>query len=133
MSDFSQSGGNGFSIQDWEKLAREAQFKPGKMAALCSLSDRQLQRLFRENAHTTPGQWLRQLQCRLSKDLINKGYSNKAVAEELQFANASHFCREFKKQFGVSPQSFALEHQNAFAAAIRRPSDGSWAALRAGK
>ena len=129
--DFAQPNGNLFTIQDWEKLAREAEFKPGKMAALCSLSDRQLQRLFKENAHCTPSKWLRELQCRLSKDLICKGYSNKAVAEELEFANASHFCREFKKQFGVSPQSFALAHQNAFAATIRKPTGAGWAALRA--
>jgi GNAT superfamily N-acetyltransferase len=34
-------------------------------------------------------------------------YSNKAVAAQLGFATDAHFCREFKKHFGASPQTFA--------------------------
>src|SRR6266404_7354753 len=58
----------------------------------------------------SPAQWLRRLRCRLAKELISRGYSSKAVAAELKFATNSHFCREFKKVFGASPQQFAPNH-----------------------
>jgi AraC-like DNA-binding protein len=94
-------------MKEWEQVANEADFNAAKMASLCSISDRQLQRLFRKHLHRTPSRWLRDLQCRLAKQLIAQGYSNKAVVTELKFSSESHFCREFKKVFGTSPQSFA--------------------------
>jgi AraC-like DNA-binding protein len=100
-------GGRLAKIEEWEKLARQADFRPAKMAALCCISSRQLERFFALQFSDTPGQWLRKLQCRLAKELISQGYSNKATAAELKFAGESHFCREFKKQYGATPQTFA--------------------------
>jgi AraC-like DNA-binding protein len=96
--------------QDWEQMARQAEFKPAKMATLCSMSERHLQRIFKKHLQRTPSQWLRELQCRLAKQLISQGYSSKAAAAELNFATDAHFCREFKKVFGTPPQSFAPAH-----------------------
>jgi len=94
-------------IQNWEHLAREAQFQPATMAALCPVSLRHLQRFFTIRFSQTPGQWSRQLRCRLARQLIAQGWSNKAVATELGFANESHLCHEFKRLYGEPPQSFA--------------------------
>jgi AraC-like DNA-binding protein len=94
-------------ITHWETAARAANFDPATLAAICFVSPRQLQRFFKQRFRTTPRQWLRELQCRLGRDLISRGYSTKAAAAELKFATAAHFCREFKKGFGVPPQSFA--------------------------
>jgi len=69
--------------QDWEQVARQAEFKPAKMATLCSMSERHLQRIFKKHLQRTPSQWLRELQCRLAKQLISQGYSSKAAAAEL--------------------------------------------------
>jgi transcriptional regulator GlxA family with amidase domain len=99
-----------FKIQDWEALAREAAFQPAEMASLVPISQRQLQRFFLQHFHTTPSLWLRELQCRKARQLISEGFSTKAVAVQLKFASESHFCREFKKQFGSSPQTFAPTH-----------------------
>ena len=96
--------------EDWEWIARRAEFKPSKMATLCAMSERHLQRIFKKHLKQTPSQWLRELQCRLAKQLISQGYSSKAAAAELNFATDAHFCREFKKVFGMSPQSFAPAH-----------------------
>ncbi|HVV71527.1 MAG TPA: helix-turn-helix transcriptional regulator [Verrucomicrobiae bacterium] len=96
--------------QDWERVAREAEFKPQKMASLCSVSERHLQRVFKKYLHCTPSHWLRELQCKLARQLIAQGYSSKAAAAELKFSTDAHFCREFKKFFGVPPQSFAPNH-----------------------
>jgi AraC-like DNA-binding protein len=123
--------GSLLTIEQWEQVAREADFNSAKMASLCSISERQLQRLFRQHLHCTPSHWLRELQCRLAKDLIAQGYSNKAAANELKFANESHFCREFKKVFGTSPQSFAPAHEREVkSGSALKLSKNSWNVLR---
>jgi AraC-like DNA-binding protein len=103
-------GGMALRTQDWERVAQEAEFKPNRMASLCAVSERHLQRVFKKYLHCTPSHWLRELQCRLAKQLIAQGYSSKAAAAEVKFSTDAHFCREFKKVFGVPPQSFAPNH-----------------------
>jgi AraC-like DNA-binding protein len=99
-------GGRLSRIEKWETLARRADFHPANMAALCSMSLRQLERFFARRFRQTPGQWSRELKCRQALKLITEGYSNKAVVAELKFASESHFCHEFKRVYGASPQSF---------------------------
>src|SRR6185436_17335273 len=94
-------------IRDWEALARAADYEPGTMAALCPISLRQLERYFLVRFQQTPRVWVRYLRCRLACDLVTRGYSNKAVTMELHFSNESHLCHDFKKVYGVSPQTFA--------------------------
>ena len=133
VSNCFEVSGSLLTIEQWERVAREADFSPAKMASLCSISERQLQRLFRRHLHCTPSHWLRELQCRLAKDLIAQGYSNKAAANALKFANESHFCREFKKVFGTSPQSLAPPHSGQLKAnPTLRISKNSWNVLRSG-
>lgn len=93
-------------IQQWEELAQNAEFQPAAMAALCPVSLRQMERFFAKQFHKTPGEWARELRCRLARHLISEGWSNRAVAEELHFGSESHFCHEFKRVYGVSPQTF---------------------------
>lgn len=100
--------------RDWERIARDAGFKPAEMAVLCSISERQLQRIIRKTFGNTPRRWLRELQCRLAKELIAQGYSTKAAAAELNFATEAHFCREFKKLYGAPPQSFGPNRAGLF-------------------
>jgi len=95
------------AIELWETLAREANFQPAAMASLCRISLRQLERIFDKQFQKTPGAWVRELQCREAQRLIASGYSTKAAAAELKFADQSHFCHEFRKVFGASPQTFA--------------------------
>ena len=109
-SPLQQGNGALFRTQDWERVARDADFRPAKMALLCSVSERHLQRIFKKYLQCTPSYWLRELQCRIAKGLISQGYSSKAAAAELKFATEAHFCREFKKIFGASPQSYAPNH-----------------------
>src|SRR6266567_2830340 len=94
-------------VEELESLAKKAEFQPAKMAGLSRISSRQMERIFQRDFQTTPSLWLRQLQCRLAKDLLSKGFSNKAITADLSFASETHFCREFKKIFGSSPRSFA--------------------------
>lgn len=123
-------GGSLLTIGEWEQVAREAGFNSSRMAELCAISERQLQRLFKKYLRCTPSHWLRELQCRIAKQLISQGYSNKAAAAEVKFATESHLCREFKKVFGTSPQTFAPLRTRGAKAALHRISKRSWHALR---
>jgi len=98
---------NRMQRQDWEKMAKEANFQPQVMAALCTMSLRQLERFFKRDLKRTPRQWVRDLRCRLALELISTGWSSKAVAAELHYWDESHFCHEFKRVYGASPQNFA--------------------------
>jgi AraC-like DNA-binding protein len=94
-------------IQDWEALAKDADYDPATMAALCPISLRQLERFFQSNFGKSPRAWVLELQCNRARQLVERGYSNKAIVAELHFCNESHFCNLFKKTHGRSPQSFA--------------------------
>jgi AraC-like DNA-binding protein len=96
-------------VSRWQLLAKEAHFRPAKLAALCGVSERHLQRIFKERLGCPPSKWLRALRCGMARELITQGHSNKAVAAELGFLRDAHFCREFKRHFGVSPRKFAAE------------------------
>jgi transcriptional regulator GlxA family with amidase domain len=93
------------TITDWRGLPRSAGFRPASMAALCSVSLRQLERHFANQFQQTPGKWTRDLRLCLAKEMISKGWSNKAVVSELGFTDGAHLCREFKKNAQRHPSS----------------------------
>jgi AraC family transcriptional regulator len=95
------------AVEDWERLAADAAFDPAGMAALCFVSLRQLERFFQQQFNMTPRHWNCALRCRIAVQLISQGWSTKAVARELKFADESHFCHFFKRSVGAAPQSFA--------------------------
>ena len=92
-------------VKDWAELARQAAFSPAAMAGRCRVSLRHLERFFAEHFHQTPRMWCAALRCRIAASLLAQGYSSKAAAAELGFASQAHFCHQFKRCFGVAPQS----------------------------
>ena len=94
-------------IRDWEALAKDSGYDVVAMAGLCSISMRQLERFFRAHFGMRPRCWMLELQCRGARELIEKGYSSKAAAEEMNFASTSQMCHAFKKLYGCPPQTFA--------------------------
>src|SRR5437870_12330026 len=84
-------------IQEWGTLAKEADYDPVTMSGLCPISLRQLERFFKLHFGKSPRSWLLELQCRRARELVERGYSNKAIVADLHFANESHFCHAFKK------------------------------------
>lgn len=98
-------------VGSWEQVAREAKFSPALMAALCSISLRQMERHFSIRFHKSPQAWLKELRCRIAKELIEGGYSSRAVVEELGFKDHSHLCHQFKQVYGGAPQTFSPSYR----------------------
>jgi len=95
-------------IQDWEALATQAAYDPENMAALCPISLRQLERFFKLHFGESPHCWAMRQRCARARELVQQGYSTKAVAAELNFTDVSNFCHAFKRVYRRPPQTFAV-------------------------
>jgi AraC-like DNA-binding protein len=104
-------GAKELSVEEWESLARVANFRPAKMAALLNVTPKQLQRRFKLRFGETPEIWARRLRCRFARERIESGSNNKTVVSELKFTDQAHLCHEFHHFYGASPQSFALKRR----------------------
>lgn len=94
-------------MADWPALVREAQFRCEDLAALCFVSERQLERFFVAQFGHRPKEWIQHFRMQTALQLLRRGYSTKAAAFEVCYEGPCQFCREFKKYFGCSPQHFA--------------------------
>jgi transcriptional regulator GlxA family with amidase domain len=91
---------------DWEALARQCRGKVETMASHTLTSRRTIERHFKQKWGESPARWAKRKLLEQAMMLIRKGYSNKAVVEELQLCSESWFCREFHAAFGMPPQAF---------------------------
>ncbi len=87
----------------WRKLAFASHFKPDSLAQLCGVSLRTLQRYFSRNGSVTISQWLQTIRLHEAYSRLKSGARVKEVAYDLGYKQLSHFSREFKKQYGISP------------------------------
>ena len=86
------------------------------VAAQIGLSTRQFERLCGATVGLTPGALYRQLRLRYAEWLVeNTGRSITDIALDAGFADASHFTRQFKACFGVSPSKRRLQPRSASA------------------
>lgn len=90
-------------VHDWDMLAREALYRPRKLAGVCQISLRTLERHFQRHYGLKVGRWLKEVRLTDAYREIQKGASIKVVALDLGYKQLSHFSRDFKQKFGVSP------------------------------
>ncbi len=98
-------------VQQWESLAETARYRPSDLAGLCQISLRTLERHFQKNYGVTVSLWLRELRLGKAYQGLQAGKTVKEVAYEQGYKQVSHFSREFKNHFGISP-SFLLVSRN---------------------
>jgi AraC-like DNA-binding protein len=91
---------------EWEQIARQLNYKATAMSEKLGISQRQLHRYTRELFGFSPQRWLKRQQLVVSADLLVKHRSVKFVSFQLGFKQPSHFCREFKLYYGLSPSAF---------------------------
>ena len=94
-------------VQQWETLAVKAGYRPSDLASLCQISLRTLERHFQKNYGVTVSKWMRELRLGKAYESLKEGKSVKEVAFDHGYKQVSHFSREFKNHFGISP-SFLL-------------------------
>jgi AraC-like DNA-binding protein len=101
----------------WKSLAVQASYEPGRLAEMAGISLRQLERYFAKDFTATPKAWLREQRMQFACKLLGEASSVKAAAYILCFRNPSHFCKQFKRRYGMTPSQFvrtesATAHHN---------------------
>jgi AraC-like DNA-binding protein len=91
----------------WEQLAEAAQYNAPKLARLCNVSIRQLERQFHLKFGCSPQKWLDERRIAAAKELLLSGHSVKETSSDLDFKQIPHFCRQFKSHAGLTPSQFA--------------------------
>ena len=95
-------------IQDWTPLARQAEWTVSKLAKLCGVSVRTLERHFLATHGQKPKGWLAAQRQRQAFELLRDGSSVKETASTLEYDHANHFSREFKAHWGFCPTTAQL-------------------------
>src|SRR5712691_5240097 len=93
-------------IVGWKELIEKAKYKAKKLAALCEVSLRQLERHWKKVYNKAPQEWLNRLRLAEAKRLLQEGWPIKEIAFRLGFKQCSHFSRHFKHYTGSTPGSF---------------------------
>src|SRR5258708_32105643 len=80
------------------------------MARSVNLSPPRLRQLFKTETGFSPMQYVRRLRAKRAAYLLQSSFlSIKEVAFQSGSGDVSHFVRDFKKHFGVTPSEFRLK------------------------
>ena len=95
-------------IQDWQALARQANWSATGLARICGVSLRTLERHFLKNMGMKPKLWLIDLRHRQAIQMLREGLSVKETALQAGYKYPHHFSREFKNHWGHSPSAMSM-------------------------
>ncbi|HWX20796.1 MAG TPA: helix-turn-helix domain-containing protein [Candidatus Binatia bacterium] len=85
-------------------LARLLHFKIAPIAKRCGLCERQFLRQFRRRYGRTPQSYFNRLRLGLFAEGRRAGKSDKELAQELSFWDASHLCHFVKHHLKITPK-----------------------------
>lgn len=85
-----------------------------ELARVAGRSVRALERMFRRQMQATPQQFLRRLRLRLAcRELTASRRPLAAIAAAHGFCDQSHFVREFRREFGMTPGDYRSRQDDA--------------------
>ena len=96
--------------QRWSELAVVARYNARELARLRNISMRHLHRQCWQLFKLPPQKWLDRLRLEASRELLLSGQQIKRVSFELGFKRQSHFCRQFKDLYRMTPSEFSARH-----------------------
>ena len=90
----------------WRLSPEESNYSPLRMAEQCHVSLRHLERRFKLEVGFTPRVWLKRQRLKTALVRLQGTASIKEIAYGLRYCQVSHFCRDFKLQFKMTPSEF---------------------------
>jgi transcriptional regulator GlxA family with amidase domain len=83
-----------------------------RLSAEVGLSPGRLRHLFRQETGQSPMRYFRYLRIQRAEELLRNSFlSIKEVAFRSGARDVSHFVRDFKKQYGITPSDFRIKVQ----------------------
>jgi AraC-like DNA-binding protein len=89
-------------VQEWQSLTQRANWSVAKMAKLCNVSVRTLERHFGETLGTTPKAWMAEYRQNQAVELWRKGTTVKEAAALLGYSYPTNLTRKLKTS-GIVP------------------------------
>ena len=101
-------------VKAWTEQHFESVRTVEQIATACGIDVTYLCRLFQRFGHSTPYRLLMRLKMnRAAELLLDHGMLVKEAAEALDFADAFHFSRVFKRVHGLSPEGFMKQRRGS--------------------
>jgi AraC-like DNA-binding protein len=102
-------------VEDWNELAKQANWSVSKLARICEVSPRTLERRFRRTIGDSPKAWLNKSRQHQAIELLRNGFSIKETSAQLGYMSPNHFSRVFKHYWGCSPTASTALRKEAVA------------------
>jgi AraC-like DNA-binding protein len=116
-----------YRVQKVILLIRENPSKPltlDKLARTVSMSSSRLRHLFKDEVGKTPRQYLKDLRMELARRLLeNTSFHIKKVMIEVGANDESHFSRDFKRAFGMTPKQYRTRYNISQLATLTGPGE----------
>jgi AraC-like DNA-binding protein len=101
------------NLKHWLELAHKSAYKAQLLSKELNISTRHLRRCTMQLFGCSPQHWLNEQRLILAERLLKETRLVKIVSSDLGFKQVSHFSREFKLRYGLSPTAFlALSGQD---------------------
>jgi AraC family transcriptional regulator of adaptative response / methylphosphotriester-DNA alkyltransferase methyltransferase len=95
-----------YDVRQWLEMARQSAYQADVLSEELGVSQRQLQRYTKKLFESSPQNWLNTQRLILAGNMLKECRSVKTVSSHLGFKQTSHFSREFKLYYGLSPTGF---------------------------